>query len=136
MIDAGDPHVQTADHILARSRIHRAWRSAVPAARVEFQVCWRQRRIALPSMMYQASHFAPFFGKAISINRIDASTVNATAPGRYHALDTGGESVPVYYPGWQREAKTGTDWRRLTWVNAVHPHLPDHTIAIQPGTEK
>jgi len=40
--------------------IHRACGSAVAAARVKFQVCWRQWRIAFPSMMYQASRFAPF----------------------------------------------------------------------------
>ena len=28
---------------------------------------------------------------------------------RCHALDTGGEAVRLYYPRWQREAKTGTD---------------------------
>jgi hypothetical protein len=35
-----------------------------------------------------------------------------------------------------REAKTGTDWRRLTLINAAHSHLPDHHITIQPGIEK
>ncbi len=28
---------------------------------------------------------------------------------RCHALDTGGEAVRLYYPRWQRKAKTGTD---------------------------
>jgi len=28
---------------------------------------------------------------------------------RCHALETGGEAVGLYYPRWQREAKTGTD---------------------------
>jgi hypothetical protein len=28
---------------------------------------------------------------------------------RCHALDTGGETVRLYYPRWQRAAKTGTD---------------------------
>jgi len=28
---------------------------------------------------------------------------------RCHALDTGGEAVRLYYPRWQRAAKTGTD---------------------------
>jgi hypothetical protein len=28
---------------------------------------------------------------------------------RCHALDTGGEGVRLYYPRWQRAAKTGTD---------------------------
>ncbi len=28
---------------------------------------------------------------------------------RCHALETGGEAVRLYYPRWQREAKTGTD---------------------------
>jgi len=35
-----------------------------------------------------------------------------------------------------REAKTSTDWRRLTLINAARSHLPDHHISIQPGIEK
>ena len=47
---------------------------------------------------------------------IEANLTDVTPGG--HALDTGGEAARLYYPRWQRAAKTGTDWRRLTWVNA------------------
>ena len=47
------------------------------------------------------------YARADGLWNIEAHRADVTPDG--HALDTGGEAVRLYYPRWQRAAKTGTD---------------------------